>query len=373
MHNPHAPHEQEENSSGSAREDEVTANDLFSTHFSGLSAIQAQYLARSVFGIDGQASILTSERDQNFKISTDQGRDFVLKATHPSEDPGVTDFQTQAQLHIMNKGPDVPVPRLRPTLDGEYVHRRTVPGSEQSQAIRVIDFISGSPLYRVQRSNKLLESIGAALAHLNIALKGFNHPQMNHKLLWDIQHLKELSALTGYIDDDKKRERVLEGLKRYVIETEPALKQLPKQVIHNDMNPYNIMVDDESGTRLTGILDLGDMVSAPRVQDLAVLCAYQLAEGDNVLSHAVECIKAYHAVSPLTRSERHLLPNLIEARLLATVLITEWRAREHPENSEYILRNNPSAWAGLQCLEAFGPGQAQIFILEKIQEAGMVV
>ncbi|WP_338509164.1 hypothetical protein [Pseudomonas poae] len=64
---------------------------------------------------------------------------------------------------------------------------------------------------------------------------------------------------------------------------------------------------------------------------------------------------------------------MIEARLLATVLITEWRAREHPENSEYILRNNPSAWAGLRRLEAFGTGQAQIFILEKIQEAGMVV
>ncbi|WP_339530545.1 phosphotransferase [Pseudomonas mucidolens] len=373
MHNPHAQHEQEESSAGSAREDEVTTNDLFSKKFSGLSAIQAQYLASSVFGIDGQASILTSERDQNFKISTDQGRDFVLKATHPSEDPGVTDFQTRAQLHIMNNGPDVPVPRLRLTLDGEYVYRRNIPGSEQSQAIRIIDFISGSPLSRVQRSNRLLESIGAALAHLNIALKGFNHPQMNHKLLWDIQHLKELSALTGYIDDNEKRERVSGGLKRYGAETEPALKQLPKQVIHNDMNPFNIMVDDESATRLTAILDLGDMVSAPRVQDLAVLCAYLLSEDDNVLSHAVECIKAYHAVSPLTRSEIHLLPNLIEARLLATVLITEWRAREHPENSEYILRNNPSAWTGLQRLEAFGLGPAQTFIVEKIREAGRVV
>lgn len=371
MHKPQSQHLQDEGSSEEVRDTAEAKTDLFSKNFSSMSMIQAQDLARSVFGIDGHATLLTSERDQNFKISTGQGNDFVFKATHPSEDPGVTDFQTQAQLHIMNNGPNVPIPRLRRRLTGEYIHWREIPGSGQVHAIRVIEFVSGSPLYKVHRSNRLLASIGASLAYLNIALEGFHHPQMNHKLLWDIQNLKQLNTLIDYIDDEVKRERVREGLRRYATETEPALMQLPKQVIHNDMNPYNIMVDDDSGTSLTAILDFGDMVSAPRVQDLAVLCAYQLSDDENVLRHAVECIKAYHAISPLTRSEIYLLPNLIEARLLATVLITEWRAKKHPENREYILRNNPSAWAGLQRFNEFGPGEAEMFIVKKIRDSGM--
>jgi len=36
------------------------------------------------------------------------------------------------------------------------------------------------------------------------------------------------------------------------------------------------------------------------------------------------------------------------ARFVTTLVITSWRAKTYPENSVYILRNAPSAWAGLR-------------------------
>ncbi|OXH90895.1 homoserine kinase, partial [Burkholderia multivorans] len=71
----------------------------------------------------------------------------------------------------------------------------------------------------------------------------------------------------------------------------------------------------------------------PLVNELAVASSYQLADTPNPLETAVDCICAYHRENPLSGDELAVLPELIVARLLMTVLITGWRAREHPENS----------------------------------------
>jgi len=57
------------------------------------------------YGIEGEASPLTSERDQNFRIATPEGKGFVCKITNPAEDRLVTDFQTQAMLHVERREP----------------------------------------------------------------------------------------------------------------------------------------------------------------------------------------------------------------------------------------------------------------------------
>jgi Ser/Thr protein kinase RdoA (MazF antagonist) len=61
---------------------------------------------------------------------------------------------------------------------------------------------------------------------------------------------------------------------------------------------------------------------------------------------------AYHRVLPLTALELSLVPDLTATRMLTTICITSWRAVRYPENSAYILRNYPSARAGLLALAA---------------------
>ena len=63
-------------------------------------------------------------------------------------------------------------------------------------------------------------------------------------------------------------------------------------------------------------------------------------------------IRGYHATVPLTASEVDLLPELILARMVARIVITEWRAARFPENRAYIMRSTPRAWEHLNRLLA---------------------
>ena len=57
-------------------------------------------------------------------------------------------------------------------------------------------------------------------------------------------------------------------------------------------------------------------------------CSYQLDDSCDPLATVVEFVEAYHQVLPLERAELDILYDLIRARLVMTVAITEWRAAE---------------------------------------------
>jgi len=83
-----------------------------------ISRTEASEIAKVHFGIEGRATPMSSERDNNFRISAADGRSFVLKVSHPAEDPTVVDFQVSALGHIAVTDPHLPVPRVVPAASG---------------------------------------------------------------------------------------------------------------------------------------------------------------------------------------------------------------------------------------------------------------
>src|SRR5689334_1216946 len=83
-----------------------------------ISDDKAHAILAEFFGIDGNLTTLTSERDKNFHVSAGDGRDYVLKIANSVEPPEVTKFQTDALLHIQRMDPELPVPRVIPTREG---------------------------------------------------------------------------------------------------------------------------------------------------------------------------------------------------------------------------------------------------------------
>jgi len=324
-----------------------------------LSTQDAVALARQYYGLSVQADVLTSERDQNFRLKTADGQSYVLKVTHPAEDPAVTDFQTRAQLWLMRADASLPLPHLRPGLDGAYLYRHPTSHGDQ-RAVRLIDFAEGLPLNQTPRTASQGQALGRALAQFDLALAGFDHPRADHVLLWDQQHANQLADLLPLIREPEHQQLATRHFQRFVHDVQPRLQGLRRQVIHNDLNAYNVMVSAQDTDRVTAILDFGDMVRAPLVQDLAVACAYLLEDAPDPFGAAARhCIASYHQVLPLTDEELSLLPSLIAARQLITVLITGWRAEQHPENRPYILRNNGLSWTGLARLDALAPDAAR--------------
>ena len=60
----------------------------------------AEALAAEHYGLPATAHRLDSERDQNFRLRTRDGRDYVLKIANPAEDRAVTNLQTEALRHL---------------------------------------------------------------------------------------------------------------------------------------------------------------------------------------------------------------------------------------------------------------------------------
>ena len=308
------------------------------------SAADATDLLRKEYGIAGSLKTLVSERDQNFLVEAESGNSCVLKITNSAEAVGVADFQTAALLHVAAKDPDFPVPGIRNTLSGRTETTITDADGREHTA-RVLSWLDGIPLRFAEPRPDNAEQLGEFLARLGMALEDFEHPASDHVLLWDMLHAGHLVKLVDHIEDEDLRENCRARLARFEDDIGTTLEGLRSQVIYNDLNASNVLVDPNNPELLTGIIDFGDMVQSPLVIDVAVAAAYLCEEGDDPLASIVRFLRGYTRVRKLQTDEIALLYDLIITRNIMTIVITNWRAGQHPENRDYILRNEPRARA----------------------------
>jgi hydroxylysine kinase len=305
----------------------------------------AQQLAAAHYGLPATAHRLDSERDQNFRLRTLDGREYVLKIANPAEDRAVTNLQTEALVHLATTEPGLPVPRIFPGLNNAL--ELAIDFDDGSiRVVRLLSFLTGTPMHAVEATGTLRRNLGQCAARLARGLRHFSHPGANHKLLWDIQHAAKLRPLLDAVPAERRElvEQFLDGFETRVLPMLPGLQQQP---VHNDLNPHNIVVDPGNNEQIAGIIDFGDLALTARVNDLAIAAAYQVADSDEPLAPACELIAAYHAVTPLEEIEFDVLFDLIATRMVMTVVISSWRAARYPGNQAYILRNNLAAWTKL--------------------------
>ena len=315
-------------------------------------------VAREHYGIVGTALRLTGERDQNFLVQADGGQGYLLKLSHPAEDRAFTDFQTQALLHIARADPTLPVPQVIRARDGR-VELLLALDDGPPRIVRLLSYLQGDLLPKAPRSSAQRRHLAATLARLARALQGFVHPAAAHDLLWDLKHAARLRPLLVHMPDGRRRALAEQALADHAEHVEPHLRGLRSQVVHNDLNDYNVLVDPANPDRVVGILDFGDMVHTALINDLAIAASYQLADSTDVLGAALEFVAAYHAVLPLQPQEVDLLFDLMKMRLVTVVAISGWRAAQHPHNRDYILRNNALSWARLVRCSGLRRTQAQ--------------
>lgn len=317
----------------------------------------AQKAVAEHFGRDGKLSLLTGERDSNFRLDATDGPRCMLKVSHPEEDAVVADFQTQALLHIARTDPGLPVQRLVPAKNGAV--SLLLPDDQgRPRVVRLFSYLEGLPMPQAPRSAAQRTATARLLARLDVALAGLSHPAGALELPWDIQRADRVRTLLAYIPDTARQALAHRALDAFETRARPVLPALRRQPVHNDFNIYNLLVDPAATDVVSGILDFGDMVEAPVLNDLAVAASYQLDETGDALATIAAFAAAYHAVSPLQDSEMALLLDMIRARLVMVVAISGWRAARHPDNAGYLLRNNAVSWARLAACDVYSPAQA---------------
>jgi Ser/Thr protein kinase RdoA (MazF antagonist) len=205
-----------------------------------------------------------------------------------------------------------------------------------------VTWLPGVPLAGRPRSPELCRNLGVYAAKLGRALTAFEHPASNQSLLWNMNEAGRVKEITQHVRDSHLKELVTDCLDTFESAVFPLFASLRSQVIHNDLNPENVLVDPDDQRRVVGVIDFGDMVRSPLVVDVAVAASYMRDFTGNPLAPIAAFVGAYHSVTPLERREIDLVIDLILVRLATTVSILHWRTAERGADDPY-LNNSASA------------------------------
>lgn len=322
-----------------------------------ISEYEACEIVLKYWDIKGRARFLTSERDQNILIEAEAEKRYLLKVSHPDEDRWVSNLQTTALLHIGSHNHGLPVPKIIPALNGG-VERFISLADGRECLIRLMTFLEGRHIPIRDLTKKIAADIGIKAAQLDIALSDCKHPAGDHDFLWDTRKLIDLSRLLHHIKDKEKRKITAILLASFCEDILPQLATLPKQLIHNDLNLGNMLITQDI---VSGIVDFGDMLYAQRVIDPANLCAYLIEDSDDPFRLARTAIRKYIEINPLISDEKIILPYLMMARCLLTILITNWRAALYPDQADRILRYESNAFASIKRIYTYKSNFSDIF------------
>ena len=318
-----------------------------------LTTAEAEEVARALFGLDGSARPLVSERDQNFLLTDATGAERILKVSNAAEDRGVVEMEVAAVSHIATVAPDLPVPVALTAVDGRAIAEAEVRG--ERHLVRLIPRMPGRTVAPNELDATAVAHIGEVVARLGRALRGFFYPAAGRAIDWDQQRLPGLMPHAALVTDPARRvllDRVLARVSDRVI---PALPGLRAQVIHNDVTLDNLLIDER--LRVTGIIDFGDMAHTALILDVPATLQSLVRTREDVFEVAEAFLDGYASVTPLEPDEAGLVGDLLLGRMAQTILISVVRTRQYPDNA-YIHGWSEPAWELIEQLDRIGFDEA---------------
>jgi Ser/Thr protein kinase RdoA (MazF antagonist) len=343
-------------------DDELTAEDL---RFKPprLSEDILRPFLQKYWRIDGDLKRLSGERDQNFQVTTADGTQYVYKIASSIEVPELVDFQIQALLHLEKEDPEIRVPRIVHSDDGNAFETLADDRGE-SHAVRVLSYVPGVPVGSVSPpSLATVEQIGALQGRVCQAFTGFDHDAATHFMPWDIMNGLVISRnlRTDYLQDGLA-EICEPSLERLEKESLPRMHALAHQVIHNDAHSWNVMCDPDDPSTITGVIDFGDMVKRPLVVDLATSLTSVIEHSQTPLQSSAALLRGFRKFMAISEVQLDLLYDAVLARAIMTVQLTEFRFRNTQADVSIGDEDLPEAKAGLLKLLAIDPAEFRDFV-----------
>ena len=264
----------------------------------------------AAFGIEPTAVVTPI-----YKSAWDVGQALVLKK---SGNPAEFDRSIALSAQLLSKG--LPVTQYRKTVDGRaYV-------VDDDACFCLMKRIAGQhmdPFSGDGRQNGIL--LGEAVAKLHRALSDVAMDE-----LYEAEFSQELDGwMMPALEENRLIEAFDDGVLATCRQAAEACRALPRQIIHRDMHPGNLLFEDG---RFSGYLDFDISQRNVRVFDVCYLgCSllvgnYQddarLGQWRAIFSGI---LNGYEAVQALSQDERDALPGLF---VLDELLFTAFFARQ---------------------------------------------
>lgn len=296
-------------------------------------------ILREQFGIKSlEIKKLVGYENINYLIKTEEAK-YIFKTYQYNKalfDLVCAESEVLSQLSKQKSG-KFPLPIK--AIDGDYVKVIKIDG--KSLIIRLLTFLEGDFFAEAPHTPELFSSFGQFLANMNLRLLDqSNYVIQSRQFEWDIQFVYLNKKFVQEINDPEKRKIVAYFLQQFDVFVKQELPKLRKSIIHNDANDWNVLV---RAGKVSSIIDFGDIVYSPLINELAVGIAYAIMGKDDPILWAGHILKSYHELLPLKVEEIDLLYYLIAAQLCISVSNSAHNKKLDPEN-KYISISEKPAW-----------------------------
>ena len=183
---------------------------------------------------------------------------------------------------------------------------------------------------------KQVAALGRFIGRFHLATAGWDHPVPDYprNAGWLAHHAELVKPQLPYIARELLADSVLE-VSALLARGDSAA--LPRAVIHGDLFRDNVLFNERG---LTGVLDFHHAARGVLIYDLAVACNDWCTDSSGLINpdRAMELLRAYHRIRPLSRAEMMLFPAFA---LYAALAFWLSRLSVAVQNDAGLRSNNP--------------------------------
>lgn len=292
---------------------------------------------------------LNGYENKNYLIKTEKEA-FVFK-TYPFNASSFELVEAENKaLIFLQQNTDLHTPRPIPFSDGSFTKNVELEG--QMLTCRLLSFLDGEFMGNSVFSKQMASSLGRFLAHINLALHKFDNPVIRaRKCEWDIQQVLLNRKYIDEIPEVSKQNLVRYFMLQFEQKVVPISSELRMNYIHSDANEWNVLLNENE---VTGLIDFGDMVYSPLINELATALTYICYDKESYFECILPLVSAYHKIVPLEKKEISIIYYLVAAKLCISVCQSAHAKKHDPENI-YASSSEANAWKMLHKLLEINP------------------
>ncbi|MDB3905430.1 aminotransferase class III-fold pyridoxal phosphate-dependent enzyme [Crocinitomicaceae bacterium] len=298
----------------------------------------------------------------NYLIKT-EGESFIFK-TYPASESNFALLEAESQaLLFLQKESNSKTPKPIPFIDKSYTKNIAIHGVVNS--CRLLSFLKGEFLGDININKQMALSLGNFLANLDTELMGYDNAELrSRKCEWDIQQLSLNKKYISDISDVSNQNLVRYFFMQFEQNVAPIVNELRMSFIHSDANEWNILI---KGNEVNALIDFGDMVYSPLINEIATAITYVGYDKENLFEFTPSLLHAYHKIIPLEEKEISILYYLIASKLCISVCHSANAKKHNPKNTYASVSEN-NAWKMLYKLLEINPIS---FENEMLRELGL--
>lgn len=287
-------------------------------------------IIHSEFGFDAEVENLVGYEDFNFRV-TQNANQYIFKVHKSETFPHLLDAQNQFIQHLSKSVVQQYIPKTKQSLFGSSIIDLKKYGLENHYG-RLLTYLDGQLYYESPQNLRTISELGRITGLINkSSLDFFDHRFHLQSHAWNLTYSSSYINEIHYITDISIKRLVHYYLDQFKYYSDEFNDILPKQIIHGDINDYNILVDQGD---ITGIIDFGDSCYSARISEIAIAITYVLMGRSDILDASIAFIKAYNKVNPIQKTELRVLYYFIAARLSIS-LINAYRNQQLNPSSNY--------------------------------------